>query len=180
MRTVKLSFITLVIAVLAISCSEEHGHEHHGGVSKLLWEDIPCESFTSVQFLGKGKMGGGENAWEVNSIDEIKKQMGTLCNAVVERQFFVGCGRLEEFGFRSSSSYLKMLGREHRVKLYFGRKTPDQFGQYVFLVVKGTDLKSKHEFFNLDESCAGAPSLLSEEIKVLVIPAYHHRGLAER
>ena len=73
MRTVKLSFITLVIAVLAISCSEEHGHEHHGGVSKLLWEDIPCESLTSVQFLGKGKMGGGENAWEVNSIDEIKK-----------------------------------------------------------------------------------------------------------
>ena len=170
----------LVIVFLTISCSEEHGHEHYNGMSKLLWKDIPCESFTSIQFLIKGKMGDEDNTWEVNSIDEIKKQMGTLCNAVVERQFFVGCERLEEFGFRSSSSYLRMLGREHRVKLYFGRKTPDQFGQYVFLVVKGTDLKSKHEFFNLDETCAGAPSPLNEEIKVLVIPAYHHRGLAER
>ena len=180
MRTLKQSFIMPVIVVLTISCSEEHGHEHHNGVSKLLWKDIPCESFTSIQFLRKGKIGDGGNTWEVNSIDEIKKKMGTLCNAVVERQFFVGCGRLEEFGFRSSSSYLKMLGIDHRVKLYFGRKTPDKFGQYVFLVVKGTDLKSKHEFFNLDETCAGAPSLLSEEVKVLVIPAYHHRGLVER
>tara|TARA_Y100001970_G_scaffold183132_1_gene222716 strand:+ start:4962 stop:5504 length:543 start_codon:yes stop_codon:yes gene_type:complete len=180
MRTLKLSFIMLVMAVLAISCSEEHGHEHHGGVSKLLWKDIPCESFTFIQFLGKGKMGDGETAWEVNSVDEIKKQMGTLCNAVVERQFSVGCGRLEEFGFKSSSSYLKIMAREHRVKLYFGRNTPDQFGQYVFLVVKGSDLKSKHEFFNFDETCVDPPSLLGEELKILVIPAYHHRGLVER
>ena len=180
MRTLKQSFIMLVIGVLTISCSEEHGHNHHSSVSKSLWEDIPCESFTSVQFLGKGEVGDGDNTWEVNSIDEIKKHMGTLCNAVVERQFFVGCGRLEEFGFRSSNSHLKMLGAERSVELYFGRKTPDQFGQYVFLIVRGSDLKSKHEFFNFDETCVGSPSLLSDEMKVLVIPAYHHHGLAER
>ena len=180
MRTLKQSFIMLVIVVLTISCSEEHGHEHHNGMSTLLWKDIPCESFTSIQFLIKGKMGDEDNTWEVNSIDEIKKQMGTLCNAVVERQFLVGCGRLEEFGFRSSSSHLKMLARERKVKLYFGRKTPDQFGQYVYIVGTGSDLKSKHEFFNFEEKCFGSPSLLNQEIKVLVIPAYHHRGLAER
>ena len=128
------------------------------------------QSFTSIQFLRKGKIGDGGNTWEVNSIDDIKKKMGTLCNAVVERQFFVGCGRLEEFGFRSSSSYLKMLGIDHSVKIVLREENSDQFGQYVFLVVKGTDLKSKHEFFNLDETCAGAPSPLNEEIKVLVIP----------
>ena len=178
MNTSRQILLALLVACLTLSCEQHHSHEHNGEVSKLLWEQMPCETFSSAKFLGNQDIGQDKGAWEVNSGWEIKERMGTLCNAIVERQFFVGCERLEEFGLNVPNAHVELSGRSRRVILNFGRKTPDEFGQYVYLVVERSNIKAGQQIFNSKEKCNGSlPSPINEGTKVLVIPAYHYRSL---
>ena len=103
------------------------------------------------------------------------ESLGTLCKAIAERVFFVACGRLEQFGLLNPSPILELgFAREKsRIKLSFGRKTPDGFGQYIFLneIANYGILNSR--LVNDSNPCRKKEYAADEGIYVLVIPAYH-------
>ena len=104
-----------------------------------------------------------KKVFKFDELTNVNSVFKTMCVAKVERNFKVDASRLGKYGL-GEFYYAKIkldFSDSQSIKLYFGRTTPDSFGQYV-------KIEKTPNFMNLYHSTAN----------VLVVPAYHLNSVA--
>ena len=156
---------SLILLFLLASCESEYKGHSHQLLNQSLFD---CSAITSAtvkihRVLPQGKKELIQKKFEFGELISPRAVLKTMCVARVERIFKVGVSRLDEYSL-GKTHYAKIklnFSDSQSIKLYFGRMTPDSFGQYV--KIEETPIFS---------------SLYNPTIEVLVVPAYHLNAVA--
>ena len=167
-------FLIIVSSVFVMACSEYHNHE--GDALFSVWKmPFSCETISSARLIKVEGEDVSANSQKSLPHTGNVESLGTLCNAAAERTFFVTCDRLDQFGLLNPRSTLELVFSrgKSRIEMYFGRKTPDGFGQYIFLNEIEDYAILNSRLVNNGNPCRKKDYAADEGISVLVIPAYH-------
>ena len=157
---IKNKIPSLILLFLLASCESEYKSHSHQLLNQSLFD---CSAITSTtveiyKVLPKGEKELIKKRFEFDELISPRAVLKTMCAAKVERIFKVGASRLEEYSL-GKTHYAKIklnFSDSQSIKLYFGRKTPDSFGQYVKI-----------------EKTPSFSSLYKPTIEIFVVPAYH-------
>ena len=161
---IKSKVVSLILFFFLASCESEYKTHSHQLLNKSLFN---CSTITSANFEINRVLSGGQKelitrVFEFNELTSPKSVLKTMCVAKVERNFKVGVNRLENYSLGESyNAKIKLnFSDSQSIKLYFGKKTPDSFGQYVKI-----------------EKTPNFASLYNPTVEVFVVPAYHLKAV---
>ena len=150
----------LILFFFLVSCESDYKAHSHQLPSQTLFNCSTIISAT-VEIKRVLPIGGKKLIKKVFKFGELtnaRSVLKTMCVAKVERIFKVDARRLGKYGL-GETYYAKIklnFSNSQSIKLYFGKTTPDSFGQYV-------RIKKTPNFTNL----------YHPNVEVLVVPAYH-------
>ena len=191
MRALSCTVLGLTFVLMIVSCDSEILHDADKGTYQTKRLLIDCQLITYLRSSGFQTELNIEISNTADLLnDGVAKNkpddfLGTLCNAMVERVFIIHCNRRSEFGLQNPRLSLELNYPLQRkiITVHFGSKTPDGFGQYIFLtssdfyLVQDSDTSFLANPENVCDTPSGTESDRSLLAKVLVIPAYHSRQL---
>ena len=156
----KIITTTVIIFLVLVSCESKNVNHSHLSLSQPL---IDCENVVeaSIQInkiKEKDKSINKKALFQFNAIITPASVFKTLCVAKVERVFTVGLSELVEYRLDKhfDAELILKFPDTPPQKIYFGRTTPDGFGQYVKII-----------------KLPSFTNLFTPLVDVLVVPAYH-------
>ena len=162
---IKSKALSLILLIFLASCESEYEAHSHQLLDQFLFN---CSKITSATVeINRVLPGGGKESikklFEFSELMSPKSVLKTMCVAKVERNFKVRASRLEMYNLgKTYNAKIKLnFSDSQSIKLYFGRTTPDSFGQYVKI-----------------EKTLSFTGLYRPTIEVLIVPAYHLNGVA--
>ncbi len=162
---IKSNALRLILLVFLASCESEYEAHSHQLLDQFLFN---CSKITSATVeINRVLQGGGKESikklFEFSELTSPQSVLKTMCVAKVERNFKVRANRLEMYNLgKTYNAKIKLnFFDSQSIKLYFGRTTPDSFGQYVKI-----------------EKTPSFTSLYRPTIEVLIVPAYHLNAVA--
>ncbi len=150
----------LIMFFFLVSCESDYKAHSHQLLGQTLFN---CSTIISAtveikRLLPKGRKKLIKKVFEFDEFTNVNSVLKTMCVAKVERDFKVDASRLGGYGLgKNYNAKIKLnFSNSQSIKLYFGRTTPDSFGQYVKI-----------------EKIPNFTNLYHRTVNVLVIPAYH-------
>ena len=157
---IKSKLLKLILVFFLTSCYSENKNHSHQLLNQTLFN---CSTITSAtveisRMLPEGKKQLIKKVFKFGQSTSPNSVLKTMCVAKVERNFKVRASRLEMYNLgKTYNAKIKLnFSDSQSIKLYFGRITPDSFGQYVKV-----------------EKTPSFTSLYRPTIEVLIVPAYH-------
>ena len=155
----------LMLFFFLVSCESDYKAHSHQSLGQTLFN---CSTIISATVEIKKMLPMGEKklikkVFKSDELTNANSVFKTMCVAKAERNFKVDASRLGKYGLGEFYfAKIKLdFSNSQSIKLYFGRTTPDTFGQYV-------KIEKTPNFMNL----------FHPTTNVLVVPAYHLNSVA--